>query len=237
MRHIVALSGGKDSTAMALILAEEEPRDYEYVITPTGDEFPDMVEHWRKLEAMLGKPLTVLSSGYTLDSLIEKYQMLPNHRSRFCTRILKIEPFIAFMAAAAPAVSYVGLRADEEARQGAIYGNIEGIEQRFPLRERGMGEQDVWDYLDVRGICIPPRTDCEKCFFQRLEEWRDFLKRDPVGFARAVQLEKMTGHTFRSPQRDTWPAPLIDLAKEFASGRKIRGEDKEDSRKCRACRL
>jgi tRNA(Ile)-lysidine synthase TilS/MesJ len=35
MRHIVALSGGKDSTAMALRLAEVEPLDYEFVITPT----------------------------------------------------------------------------------------------------------------------------------------------------------------------------------------------------------
>ncbi len=44
-RHIIALSGGKDSTAMALRLAKVEPRDYEYVITPTGDELPEMIEH------------------------------------------------------------------------------------------------------------------------------------------------------------------------------------------------
>lgn len=36
--HVVALSGGKDSTALALRLAETEPRDYTYVCTPTGDE-------------------------------------------------------------------------------------------------------------------------------------------------------------------------------------------------------
>ena len=38
MKHIIALSGGKDSTALALRLAEVEPREYEYVFTPTGDE-------------------------------------------------------------------------------------------------------------------------------------------------------------------------------------------------------
>lgn len=62
-RHVVALSGGKDSTAMALRLAEIEPRDYTYVITPTGNEFPEMIAHWRHLSDMLGKPLTIASTG------------------------------------------------------------------------------------------------------------------------------------------------------------------------------
>lgn len=45
---------------MALALAEREPRDYVYVITPTGNELPEMYEHWRKLADMLGKPLQPL---------------------------------------------------------------------------------------------------------------------------------------------------------------------------------
>ena len=32
MTHVVGLSGGKDSTALALRLAEIEPRDYEYIL-------------------------------------------------------------------------------------------------------------------------------------------------------------------------------------------------------------
>lgn len=38
--HVVALSGGKDSTAMALRLREVEPREYTYICTPTGNELP-----------------------------------------------------------------------------------------------------------------------------------------------------------------------------------------------------
>lgn len=239
-RHIVALSGGKDSTAMALILKEQNPDiDFEYVITPTGDEFPDMIAHWRNLETILGKKLTVLESGETLNSLIEKFSSLPNHRQRWCTRILKIEPYIAFMATVAPAISYVGLRADEdsEVRQGAIYGDIQGIEQRFPLRDLGMGEQDVWDYLEARGICIPERTDCMRCYAQRLVQWKRFMEREPLEFAKAANQEKLTGHTFRSPSRDTWPAGLIPLAMAFSEGRKVRGEDDSRERNCRVCSL
>ena len=57
VKHIVALSGGKDSTAMALRLAEVEPKDYQFVITPTGDELPEMYEHWRLLGDLLGEPV------------------------------------------------------------------------------------------------------------------------------------------------------------------------------------
>ena len=49
--HVVALSGGHDSTALALLLNEREPRPYNYVCTPTGDELPEMFEHWPLADA------------------------------------------------------------------------------------------------------------------------------------------------------------------------------------------
>ena len=52
--HVVALSGGKDSTAMALRLAEIEPQDYVYLCTPTGDELPEMEQHWNGLRVCWG---------------------------------------------------------------------------------------------------------------------------------------------------------------------------------------
>jgi len=59
MNHIVALSGGKDSCAVAFKLKELHPEyDPYYVCTPTGSELPEMKEHWAKLECMLGKPCT-----------------------------------------------------------------------------------------------------------------------------------------------------------------------------------
>ena len=54
---------------MALRLAEVEPRDYEFICTPTGNELPQMLAHWAKLEVLLGKPLVRLSGGHNLLSL------------------------------------------------------------------------------------------------------------------------------------------------------------------------
>ena len=243
MRHIVAFSGGKDSTAMMLRLAEVEPRDnYEYVITPTGDELPEVYEHWNKTAEMLDKRLTLLTSGKSLQGLIRDWKALPNWRQRWCTRVLKIEPFNAFLLNARPAVTYVGLRADEESRKGIQLGNVFGVIQRYPLKEWGWGLSEVWDYLDSKGIEIPVRTDCARCFFQRLPEWYNLWKERPELYKDAEADEALTGYTFRSPSRDTWPAGLAELRLEFEGGRMPKGAGSPTSmddrrRMCTTCKL
>lgn len=41
-KSVVAFSGGKDSTCMAVMLAEEG-EDFELLFTPTGDESPECI--------------------------------------------------------------------------------------------------------------------------------------------------------------------------------------------------
>jgi 3'-phosphoadenosine 5'-phosphosulfate sulfotransferase (PAPS reductase)/FAD synthetase len=234
--HVVALSGGKDSTAMALRLADVEPHAYTYLCTPTGAELPDMLDHWRHLEALLGTPLTRLTNG-TLDSWIQFYDALPSWRMRWCTRHLKIEPCIAFLKRHAPATLYVGLRADEEERQG-LYG--EHAIYRYPLREWGWGLAEVRGYLRERGVIIPTRTDCDRCPYQRLGEWKALWREHPDRYAEAEAQEAQVGATFRSPGRDTWPASLVELRGQFERGRTLPEDqlemfDGDDA--CRVCRL
>lgn len=241
MRHIVALSGGKDSTAMALRLAEVEMRDYEYLITPTGNELPEMFEHWKRLAETLGKPLTVLTCGKSLQRLITDMRMIPNFRARWCTRILKIEVAEQYLCAVAPAVSYVGLRADEEEREG-MYGEIEGIVKRYPLREWGWKLSDVLSYLESRCVTIPARTDCAWCFFQRIGEWWNLWKDHPEIFKQAEEIEAEVGHTFRTPGKDSWPTRLTDMRVKFEGGSRPRDAGQSDlfsgrEGMCRACTL
>jgi len=234
VKHVVGLSGGKDSTALALRLAEVEPREYEYICNATGNELPAVAEHIARMEEMLGAPVKIVGAGMTLFELIEQQKMLPNFRSRFCTRILKIEPTIEYFEMLPEgSVLYVGLRADEEERKG-LFG--EDITIRFPMREWGWGIQDVWNYLGQRGITIPKRTDCTVCPYQRLGEWFDLWKNYPEEYQAGVDIEERHGHTFRSAQRDTWPASLAELAKEFARGRPVR-ERKTKVEPCRVCSL
>lgn len=253
MKHVVAISGGKDSVAMALRLAEVEPREYVYLITPTGNELPEMVEHWTRLEKMLGKPFIRLQN-FTLAYWINHFYALPNWRMRWCTRLLKIEPCLAWIRANQPATMYVGLRADEEERQG-IYSN--DVITDFPMRRWGWGIKEVWEYLRDKGITIPERTDCAWCYDQRVGEWQSLWRKHPDLYEQAVQLESEIGQTFRSGARDTWPASLAELRKEFEAGRKTREDkqreliqiqsaqgafwepevDAEELVRCRVCRL
>lgn len=230
-KHVVGLSGGKDSTALALRLAEVEPRDYEYICNETGGELPEMKTHWAKLSEMLGAPIKPVRYHLDLLGAARDEGMLPNVFSRWCTRLLKIEPTIAYFEGLPDdSVLYVGLRADEELRKG-LFG--EDIDVRFPMREWGWGESDVYAYLNERGVCIPERTDCGLCPYQRLGEWRNLYNNHPVIWAQGVEIEKETGHTIRSPGRDTWPADLESLGKEFASGRKLR--EYKRTNMCRVC--
>jgi 3'-phosphoadenosine 5'-phosphosulfate sulfotransferase (PAPS reductase)/FAD synthetase len=232
-KHVIGLSGGKDSTALALRLAEIEPRDYEYICNYTGNELPELFDHLKRMEDVLGKPIKRVGYHTDLYGLIDEAKMLPNFRARFCTRVLKIEPTIEyFETLPSNSVLYVGLRADEPLRRG-LYG--EDINVRFPMREWGWGLDEVWKYLDQRGVSIPKRTDCAVCPYQRLGEWRDLWENYPEEYAKGVAVEEKYGHTFRSAQRDTWPASLKDLAKEFESGRPLRQMQKHET--CRVCSL
>lgn len=241
-KHVVGLSGGKDSTALALWLVENESHEYEFICNKTGNELPEMLAHWARLERVLGQPIKPVTHSVDLLELCEQMGMLPNFRQRWCTRILKIEPTIAYMESLPDeSVLCVGLRADEEARRG-LYG--EDLLVRFPLREQGWTEADVWRYLDKMGITIPARTDCGLCYHQRIGEWYALWQNHPEEWAKGERLEAKTGHTFRTPHpsgnpmlssRDTWPAAMKHMATMFASGRPIRKSARSTA--CRVCSL
>lgn len=258
--HVVALSGGKDSTAMALRLREVHPeRKFSYVCTPTGNEPPDLFDHWRKCEELLGERIVHISPQYDADGkkvigwqehpgtdllidLIRRQGMIPNFRARFCTRMLKIEPAQFWLKEHTPCTYYVGLRHDEPHRVG-MYDDMPGVTMAYPFREWEWTVEDVWAYLNERGLKIPIRTDCELCFYQKLAEWKRLKTLRPEAFGKGVEIETETGHTFRSPSRDTWPAALAELADEFDTGRKVRGEDRikdsscDQQDLCRVCSL
>lgn len=220
-QHIVGLSGGKDSTALALALKEYEPRDYIYICNPTGNELPEMQTHMKYLESMLDADIIPVTAGKTLTELIRKQKMLPNFRARFCTEKLKTIPTKKYLQQFDDVVIYIGLRADEEHRMGMNYGNH--IKQRHPFREWTWNLRDVWAYLGRYNVSIPKRTDCAMCYHQRLGEWWELWYNYPTYYAHAEQLEAEIGHTLRSDQRDTWPAALKNLRREFEKGRLPRG--------------
>lgn len=240
--HLVGISGGKDSTCLAVALKEREPRPYTYFYTPTGNELPEMVAHMKRVQELLAAPIIELTNG-TLASVIDDNNMIPNFRSRFCTRILKLKPAGQFFEAIAPCVSYVGLRDDEDEREGTRPGGDSAAIQTevihdFPFQRWGL--EEVWAFLNEWFIQIPDRTDCAWCPYQRLGEWYLLWLNHRSIYMAAEAIERKYGHTFRSPGRDTWPASLAELRTRFEAGDKpeisLRMMEKRQGM-CRACSL
>jgi len=97
-----------------------------------------------------------------------------------------------------------------------------------------------FEYLDARGVEIPLRTDCAWCFFQTLGEWYNLWREYLEIYLEAEAIEAAMGYTFRSPGRDSWPAPLAELRVRFEHGDIPRGADVQQDlfarQKCRVCR-
>lgn len=231
MRQVVAFSGGKDSTALVLRMAELG-EDFSCLFTPTGNELPTLVEHVHRIVARVEKPL-IEPPNKGLLFWIAYHKALPNWRMRWCTRQIKILPCIAYLQAHPGTTLCVGLRADEESRVG-LYGDYAAY--RYPLREWGWKLADVQSYLRRRQIEIPARTDCALCYGQRLSEWWALWKEHPTEYALGEQLEQAHGHTFRSAQRDTWPAGLRELRQLFEAGSIPKGAGDRKTT-CRVCSL
>lgn len=135
-RHVLGISGGKDSAALAIYLKERQPETHEkmeYFFTDTGAELKEVYDFLDKLEAFLGKEIKRLSSGRDFDHWLKVHNdMLPSSRQRWCTRVMKIQPFEKFVGDDS-VISYVGIRADEF-REGYI-SRKPNIKAVFPFIE------------------------------------------------------------------------------------------------------
>ena len=205
VRHVLGLSGGKDSSALAIFMRTKVP-EMEYFFTDTGAELPETYEYLDKLEAYLGKPIARLNAKRTFDHLLKTQynDFLPSPNTRWCTRELKIRPFEDFVGED-EVISYVGIRADED--RGGYVSTKPNITAVFPFKEAGVDYAGVKRILDDSGLGIPAyyewrsRSGCFFCFFQRKSEWIGLKERHPQLFEEAKKYEKFDPET---GTRYTW---------------------------------
>ncbi len=194
VRHICGISGGKDSSALALHLRDRVP-EMEYFFCDTGAELPETYEFLTRLEVILGKPIARLNSERGFDHWFEVFRgTLPSPQMRWCTKAMKIKPIEAWIGDE-PAISYVAIRADEANRKGYI-STKPNIESRFPFAEDGIDHDGVMKILDDAGIGLPDyyewrtRSGCYFCFYQRKAEWVGLAERHPELYERAIAIEQ-----------------------------------------------
>jgi len=207
VRHIIALSGGKDSSALAVYMRGKIP-NVEYVFCDTEKELDETYEYLMKLEAYLGKKIyhRKHSSGYGFDGILQlKGGFLPSPESRWCTEYLKLKPFEEYIGDD-PVINYVGIRADELHREGYI-STKPNVKTVFPFIEDNIRCEDVLRILQDSGLGLPryyewrSRSGCYFCFFQQKREWVGLLENHPDLFEKAKAYEKFDPITGK---RYTW---------------------------------
>jgi hypothetical protein len=192
-RHVCGISGGKDSSALAIHMRDRVP-EMEYFFCDTGAELPETYDYLDKLEVILGKPIARLNSDRGFDHYFEVFRgMLPSPQMRWCTREMKIKPLEDWLGDD-PAVSYVAIRADEKNRKGYV-STKPNISAVFPFIEEDIDHAGVLRILDDAGVGLPEyyewrtRSGCYFCFFQRKAEWVGLAERHPDLFEKAVAIE------------------------------------------------
>jgi len=262
-RHILSLSGGKDSTALALYMKDKVPQ-MEYVFCDTGEELPETYDYLLKIEAHLGKKIVRLNPSRPFGHYLLVYRgVLPDPRTRWCTKMLKLRPFEHYVGDNSVRL-YVGIRADEPHRKGYI-STKPNITACLPFVESGITRQDVFRILEDSGLGLPEyyrwrsRSGCYFCFFQQRREWVGLFETHPALYEKAKAFEKTDPET---GERYTWvqgegleelsrPERVLQIKQEFEKrmAREIRhcssqslryvftGEEMEASSSCAICHL
>ena len=214
VRHLLGLSGGKDSSALAVYMRDRVP-EMEYFFSDTGKELPEIYEFLDRLEAFLGKPIVRLNmdpdpnKNRDFDHWLTLYGgLLPSSQVRWCTVDLKIKPFEEYVGEDS-VYHYIAIRADED-RTGykpPKTSSLRNIEPKYPFKEDGIAKDDVYRILEESGLGLPDyykwrtRSGCYFCFFQRKSEWVGLLEQHPDLFELAKGYEKFNPET---GERFTW---------------------------------
>ena len=171
MKHIVQFSGGKDSTAMLLMMLERGMQVDEIIFCDTGKEFPQMYDHIKKVEEYIGRKVTVLKAEKSFDYYMCEHEKTKGKKKghkgygwarmwvRWCTRILKQEPTKRYLKNIGEYTEYIGIAYDEPKRHKNIPKNTV-----HPLFSWGITEAEALQYCYDKGFdwgaCMRNSREC-----------------------------------------------------------------------------
>lgn len=130
--NIVSFSGGKDSTAMLIMMLERGMKVDEIIFLDTGVEFPAMYDHIKQVEEYTGREITKLKEPkgfeyylYTYKKVRGKYMGepgfgYPHMINRWCTARLKTRIYDKYLREKYKGYkinSYIGIAYDERERE------------------------------------------------------------------------------------------------------------------------
>ena len=221
--NIVSLSGGKDSTALLLMMLERGMRVDRVICVDTTKEFPQMYAHLEWLQQNIDVEIETVRIGYDYwfgehikTKGVRKGDAgygWPNFLNRWCTS-LKQRAFMCIAAGepydprrwavfrADNIVEYHGIAADE-ARRATGDKRRPWRDIRYPLVEWGMTEADCLQYCydhgyDWGGLYEKfQRLSCYCCPLSRLGELKVVHNEFPELWGKMRTMDKVSRRPFR----------------------------------------
>ena len=215
--YIVSFSGGKDSTAMLLLLLKKGYPIDEIIMCDTGMEFDDMYKHIEKVKRSINIPITILKSEksfeyYMFDHVKTKGKnkgskgySWPDFRNRWCTSNLKQKIISQYLREKYPKNDYEiweyhGIALDEVQRTQK--NNNKNC--LYPLVEWQMTEADCLQYCydngyDWNGLYRKlGRVSCWCCPLKSIKELKVLYKEFPEYWEKLKEWDNKTYRKFRA---------------------------------------
>lgn len=215
-KHIVSFSGGKDSTAMLLLLIEKNYPIDEIIMCDTGMEFDDMYKHIDKVKEMIDLPITILKANKPFEYWMfdhiktrgknkgQKGYSWMDFRNRWCTQILKKNVIKVYLNNKYPkseyeVYEYHGIALDEIER--TTKNNEKNV--LYPLIEWGMTEEDCLNYcydkgFDWNGLYKNMnRVSCWCCSLKGLKDYKSIYINYPEYWNKLKEMDEKTYRKFR----------------------------------------
>ena len=157
--NIVSFSGGKDSTAMLLMMLEKGITVDRIICVDTTKEFPQMYDHIRKVHAMI-KPLKIeivkINFDYYFGEHIktkgkrkgETGYGFPDFRNKWCTALKREAVKKIQKTISEESIQFHGIAFDEKERTS----NNNGRNIQYPLVEWEITEEQALNYCYSRGL-------------------------------------------------------------------------------------
>ena len=210
LNNIVSLSGGKDSTAMLLMMVERGEDIKSVVFFDTGWEFPEMIEHVDKLEKYVGMEFVRLHPLQSFDYMLLRRPVKKSGRQkahrigygwpsplrRWCTG-RKLDIIKKYYNYQSDFQSCIGFAADEAKRVPVV--SKKKYPERYPLVEYDISEKEALEYCYDKGFDwdglyeIFGRVSCFCCPLKRIEDYRKLRQHRPALWGQMLKMDNELG--------------------------------------------